>query len=40
SILKEESSALRDFRLVLSKNVALTIRKGMSLFGIEVPERM
>jgi arginyl-tRNA synthetase len=40
SILKEESSALRDFRLVLSKNAALTIRKGMSLFGIEVPERM
>ncbi|MFA7628821.1 MAG: DALR anticodon-binding domain-containing protein, partial [Candidatus Dojkabacteria bacterium] len=39
-ILKEENSALRDFRLVLSKNAALTIRKGMSLFGIEVPERM
>jgi len=39
-ILKEENSALRDFRLVLSKNVALTIKKGMSLFGIEVPERM
>jgi len=39
-ILKEENSVLRDFRLVLSKNVALTIRKGMSLFGIDVPERM
>jgi arginyl-tRNA synthetase len=39
-ILKEENSALRDFRLVLSKNVASTIKKGMSLFGIDVPERM
>jgi arginyl-tRNA synthetase len=39
-ILKEENSALRDFRLLLSKNVARTIRKGMSLFGIDVPERM
>ena len=39
-ILKEENSGLRDFRLVLSKNVALTVKKGMSLFGIDVPERM
>jgi len=39
-ILKEEHTALRDFRLMLSKNVALTIKKGMSLFGIDVPERM
>ena len=39
-ILKEENTPLRDFRLVLSKNVSLTIRRGMSLFGIEVPERM
>ncbi len=40
SILKEENTSLRDFRLVLSKNVASTIQKGMKLFGIEVPERM
>ncbi len=39
-ILKEENAALRDFRLMLSKNVALTIKKGMKLFGIDVPERM
>ena len=39
-ILKEENDALRSFRLVLSHNVANTIRKGMSLFGIDVPERM
>lgn len=40
SILKEENTSLRDFRLVLSKNVATIIKKGMKLFGIEVPERM
>lgn len=40
SILKEENTSLRDFRLVLSKNVANTIKKGMKLFGIDVPERM
>ncbi|MDR0333440.1 MAG: arginine--tRNA ligase [Dysgonamonadaceae bacterium] len=39
-ILKEENSGLRNFRLLLSKNVALTIKKGMKLFGIDVPERM
>ncbi|MDO5664766.1 MAG: arginine--tRNA ligase [Bacteroidia bacterium] len=39
-MLKEENSALRDFRLVLAKNVASIIKKGMGLFGIEVPERM
>jgi arginyl-tRNA synthetase len=39
-ILREENYALRDFRLMLSKNVARTIKKGMSLFGIDVPERM
>lgn len=39
-ILKEENEALRSFRLMLSQNVAHTIRKGMSLFGIDVPERM
>lgn len=40
SILREENEALRAFRLSLSKNVAQTIKKGMQLFGIEVPERM
>lgn len=40
SILREENAALRDFRLVLAKNIARTIKKGMRLFGIEVPERM
>lgn len=39
-MLREENSALRNFRLLLSKNIALTIKKGMSLFGIDVPERM
>ena len=40
TILKEENEDIRNFRLLLSKNVALTISKGMKLFGIEVPERM
>ena len=40
TILKEGNSDLRDIRLLLSKNVALTIKKGMSLYGIEVPDRM
>ena len=40
TILREENSDLRDIRLLLSKNVALTIKKGMSLYGIEVPDRM
>ncbi|MDD2247785.1 MAG: arginine--tRNA ligase [Proteiniphilum sp.] len=40
SILREENIALRDFRLALSKNIALTVKKGMKLFGIDVPERM
>ena len=39
-ILKEENHSLRDFRLILSKNIALTIKKGMKLFGIDVPVRM
>lgn len=40
SMLKEDNEAVRNFRLVLSSNVALTIKKGMQLLGIEVPERM
>ncbi len=39
-ILREENIALRNFRLVLSKNVARTIKKAMGLLGIEVPDRM
>lgn len=39
-ILREEDEARRAFRLVLAKNVALTIKRGMKLFGIDVPERM
>src|SRR5690554_1508753 len=40
TILREENSDLRNIRLLLCKNVALTIKKGMKLFGIDVPERM
>ena len=40
SILREENEQLKAFRLMLSKNVALTIKKGMLLLGIGVPERM
>ena len=40
TILREENESLKDFRLMLSKNVALTIKKGMSLLGIDVPDRM
>ncbi len=40
SVLKAEQDDERTFRLLLSANVARTIRKGMDLLGIEVPERM
>ena len=40
SILGAESEALKQFRLVLSRNIAKIIKTGMSLLGIEVPERM
>ena len=40
SVLREENEAKRQFRLVLSANVAKVIRLGMSLLGIEMPERM
>lgn len=40
SILKEENEALKVFRLLLSKKIAAVIKTGMSLLGIEVPERM
>jgi len=39
-MLREKDEALRAFRLLLSKNVALIIKKGMSLLGIDVPEQM
>ena len=31
---------MRNFRLVLSRNVAKVVRLGMELLGIEMPERM
>ncbi len=40
SVLREENEALRNFRLVLSANVAKVVREGMNLLGIEMPERM
>jgi len=40
SILKEEKIAVRQFRLLLSKNTAQVIRTAMDLLGIESPERM
>jgi arginyl-tRNA synthetase len=40
SILREEDAAKRQFRLTLSANVAKTVRLGMGLLGIEMPERM
>ena len=40
SILREEDAKKKVFRLVLSKNVAKVVRLGMSLLGIEMPERM
>ncbi|MFT4224608.1 arginine--tRNA ligase [Dysgonomonas sp.] len=40
TILKEEDIALRSFRLVLSEEVAKVVKSGMSLLGIEVPDRM
>ena len=40
SILNEPDEQKKAIRLVLAKNVAKIIRNGMSLLGIEVPERM
>ncbi len=40
SILREEREDVRQFRVALSSVVAATIGYGMSLMGIEVPERM
>jgi arginyl-tRNA synthetase len=40
SILHEENEEVKLLRIVLSENVSKIIRSGMSLLGIEVPERM
>jgi arginyl-tRNA synthetase len=40
SILNETDEQKKIVRLVLAKNVAKIIKNGMSLLGIEVPERM
>ena len=40
SILGEENSAIKVFRVQLSKKVADTIKSAFQLLGIEVPERM
>ena len=40
SILGADTDEEKALRLMLAKNVAKTIKNGMSLLGIEVPERM
>ena len=40
SVLKAETAELRKARLVLSKAVALVLKNGLKLLGIDVPERM
>ena len=40
SILNADSEQEKVVRLVIAKNVAKTIKNGMALLGIEVPERM
>ena len=40
SILNAEGAEAKTLRLALAKNVAKTIKNGMQLLGIEVPERM
>ncbi|MCP9612430.1 arginine--tRNA ligase [Coprobacter tertius] len=40
SILREENEEIRNFRLLLSRNVAKIVKSGMKLLGIEVPDRM
>lgn len=40
SILREENPELKMFRLILSANIGKVIKTGMSLLGIDVPERM
>jgi arginyl-tRNA synthetase len=40
SIFKEANLDRRNFRVALSRQTAQTIKHGMSLLGIDVPERM
>ena len=40
SILNAETEGQKQVRLMIAANVAKTIKNGMSLLGIEVPERM
>lgn len=40
SILSADSLNEKTVRLVLAANVAKTLKNGMDLLGIEVPERM
>jgi len=40
SIFNVENNKIRDFRVILSYFAANTIKNGMSLLGIKVPERM
>lgn len=40
SILKEEDSNIRSFRISLASKVAAVLVKGMGILGIELPERM
>ncbi len=40
SVLNEEDSSKRDFRLALVKEVAAKLKDGFGLLGIDVPERM
>lgn len=40
SILREEDAAVRSFRLALCEATSRVIKTGMSLLGINVPERM
>ena len=39
-IFREENVALRSLRLRLSQMVAMVLKSGMALLGIEVPEKM
>ena len=40
SILKENDPEVKKFRLLLSKKISEVIKRGVSLLGISVPERM
>ncbi|MBQ0007923.1 MAG: arginine--tRNA ligase [bacterium] len=40
SVLKEENAAVRNVRLVLSRNVSKIVTSAMALLGIEMPSKM